>query len=189
MKLYSYIVTHDDGFAPNPFGGYLTLATCKPQIRRTAAVGDWLMGTGPKNGIGSTKLIYIAKISEVISVTEYGFLEKYKIKRPNSCGEKWSKRGDNIYFINLNGKWEQRKNPFHDFNDMGHDTGGKNVLICKDFWYFGSNALDIPIQYHNLIKSGPNCRANEGNPEVASFIKWIKSNPHGIIGSPTSMAH
>lgn len=40
MKLFSYIVTHDAGFAPNPFWGYCTLACCKPAIRRTANVGD-----------------------------------------------------------------------------------------------------------------------------------------------------
>nr|WP_269667332.1 hypothetical protein [Polaromonas naphthalenivorans] len=28
-------MTHDSGFAPNPFHGTLTLATCKPGIRRT----------------------------------------------------------------------------------------------------------------------------------------------------------
>ncbi|WP_198140678.1 Nmad2 family putative nucleotide modification protein [Polaromonas naphthalenivorans] len=30
-----YLMTHDSGFAPNPFHGTLTLATCKPGIRRT----------------------------------------------------------------------------------------------------------------------------------------------------------
>ena len=29
MRLFAYKMTHDTGFAPNPFWGYLTLATCK----------------------------------------------------------------------------------------------------------------------------------------------------------------
>ena len=33
-KGYSYIITRDYGFAPNPFGGVCTLATCKPKIRK-----------------------------------------------------------------------------------------------------------------------------------------------------------
>ena len=34
MKLYSYIVARDFGFAPNPFYGFCTLATCKPKIAK-----------------------------------------------------------------------------------------------------------------------------------------------------------
>lgn len=30
-KGYSYVVARDFGFAPNPFNGFLTLATCKPK--------------------------------------------------------------------------------------------------------------------------------------------------------------
>ena len=37
--LYSYVITRDYGFAPNPFGGICTLATCKPGIRNHAKVG------------------------------------------------------------------------------------------------------------------------------------------------------
>ena len=35
----------DYGFAPNPYFGYCTLATCKPVIRRCAGVGDWIAWT------------------------------------------------------------------------------------------------------------------------------------------------
>lgn len=39
-NLYAYAITRDLGFAPNPFHGFCTLATCKPGIRKTAKVGD-----------------------------------------------------------------------------------------------------------------------------------------------------
>src|SRR5262245_31415483 len=45
VRLYSYVVARDYGFAPNPFYGFCTLATCKPDIRRTADIGDWIVGT------------------------------------------------------------------------------------------------------------------------------------------------
>ena len=48
MTIYSYVVARDYGFAPNPFYGCCTLATCKPIIRRMAQVGDWVIGTGSK---------------------------------------------------------------------------------------------------------------------------------------------
>ena len=36
VRLYSYVFDHDYGFAPNPFHGVCTLATCKPSIREHA---------------------------------------------------------------------------------------------------------------------------------------------------------
>ena len=44
MRLFSYKMTHDSGFAPNPFGYTSTLATCKPQIRLHKSVDDWIAG-------------------------------------------------------------------------------------------------------------------------------------------------
>jgi hypothetical protein len=35
VRLFTYKMTHDSGFAPNPFYDILTLATCKPGIRKT----------------------------------------------------------------------------------------------------------------------------------------------------------
>jgi len=48
-RLYSYTIPIDDGAAPNPFWGTCTLAICKPAIRRTAKVGNWVVGLGSKN--------------------------------------------------------------------------------------------------------------------------------------------
>ena len=42
MRLFAYKMTHDTGFAPNPFWGCLTLATCKPKIRESKRPGDWV---------------------------------------------------------------------------------------------------------------------------------------------------
>ena len=63
MKLYSYVMKYDDGFAPNTTGEYLTLATCKPNIRRVAKVGDYVIGTGslPRGNQGN--LIYIMQVT------------------------------------------------------------------------------------------------------------------------------
>ena len=48
-RLYSYVLRFDDGAAPNPFWQTCTLAICKPAIRRTSRIGDWVIGTGSKN--------------------------------------------------------------------------------------------------------------------------------------------
>ena len=48
MKIHSYVIDHDLGFAPNPFYGVCTLAACKPRIRGHAKIGDYVIGTGSK---------------------------------------------------------------------------------------------------------------------------------------------
>ena len=43
-RIFRYVVRFDSGAAPNPFGGWCSLAICKPGIRRTAGVTDWIIG-------------------------------------------------------------------------------------------------------------------------------------------------
>jgi Nucleotide modification associated domain 2 len=54
FKVFSYVVQHDTGYAPNPYFGVCTLCRCKFRRSRTnsknivelADVGDWILGTG-----------------------------------------------------------------------------------------------------------------------------------------------
>lgn len=187
MNLYSYVVTHDYGFAPNPYGEVLTLATCKPDIRRTAQVGDWLMGTGSAGGVGQNKLVYLACISKIIPIVDYATAEEYKIKKPSKMKEPWSRRGDNIYRQNSSMAWTQLNNPFHGIDEMEHDLSGLNVLVCNDFWYFGKNAIEIPDEFSILIKKGPKYKKNTDLGEAVKFIKYVSAIPKGLHGSPSSL--
>ncbi len=188
LKLYSYVITHDYGFAPNPFGGKLTLATCKPKIRRNAKSGDhWIMGTGSKNSVGTNKLIFAGKISSVISLEEYGSSDLYKIKIPNKNGESWQKRGDNIYYKDENNCWLQRINPFHNQEHFDTDIAGENVIICEVFWYFGELAPIIPKEFISLIKVGTGHKNNVKNSVKLEFIEWLQNFPKGIQGQPSSL--
>jgi hypothetical protein len=78
-NLYSYIMRDDTGFAPH-FDErclYLSLACCKPQIRKTATENDWLVGFGgrelsKKSGRDMKgRLIYAAKISQILDFDSY----------------------------------------------------------------------------------------------------------------------
>ncbi len=75
MKLYSYIVTHDTGFSPNPFWGYCTLADCKPAIRRTAEVGDWIVGLSPKPT--GNRMVFAMQVDEILSYADYYHDERF----------------------------------------------------------------------------------------------------------------
>ena len=78
-RLFSYILVHDTGDAPCAEGGLLTLATCKPNIRRVAKPGDWIAGfhsisTRPqKAGWTPGRLIWIGQVSDAMSPGQYEF--------------------------------------------------------------------------------------------------------------------
>src|SRR5688572_11795221 len=74
MKLYSYCLRYDTGSAPNPYWGICTLVICKPAIRRTAEVGDWIVGLGSANSpIGdiSNDVVYAMKVTNKLTIKEY----------------------------------------------------------------------------------------------------------------------
>lgn len=183
MEIYSYVITHDSGFAPNPFGGFLTLATCKPKIRSSAKVGDIVVGTGSAKTVGNGKLVYAGIVSKVIPIEEYGIDKTYEIKRPSTKGEWWKKHGDNIYYRDGN-KWKQRRNLHHFEHDIRHDIDGRNVLICEEFWYYGADAIEIPSHLLIIVKKGPAHKRIQDKNLVQGFYRWLICNKKGICGNP-----
>ncbi len=102
FRLFSHKMTHDSGFAPNPFWGELTLATCKPQIRLYENPGDWIAGftSGELCGdrIGQEKLVYLMKVEQKLSIAQYFSRPRYENKIPNPQRPLHVHRvGDNIY--------------------------------------------------------------------------------------------
>ncbi len=106
MKLFSYVVARDFGFAPNPFYGFCTLATCKPEIRKQAQIGDWIVGTGSNQLNCLNKLIYVMRITDKITYNDYWHDSRYKCKKPIMNGSLKQMYGDNIYYKDYN-KWHQ----------------------------------------------------------------------------------
>jgi hypothetical protein len=94
--LFSYVVARDYGFAPNPFFGACTLATCKPNIRRAAKVDDWIVGTGSavNNKVGM--IVYAMRVTEIITFNQYWNDPRFQRKKPKLNGSKKQAFGDNI---------------------------------------------------------------------------------------------
>ena len=183
MKIYSYVITNDAGFAPNPFGGFLTLATCKPKIRAKISPGDLLFGTGSAAIVGNDKLVYAAIVHKVETLQNYGESEQYKIKIPSTRGEWWRKHGDNIYFI-VDDEWQWRRNIHHPITELAKDTSGENALICNVFWYFGRDAVSIPENLRAVVKRGPGSKITTDEKMVASIVEWLRGLPNGVNGTP-----
>ena len=189
MRLFSYVITHDTGFAPNPFGGLLTLATCKPKIRQVAQPGDWLVGTGSATAIGSDKVVYAARIREVLPIANYGEDPRFSFKIPTLKGEPWRRHGDNIYLLGPDGEWKQRTNLHHRKGDTVKDTDGRNALICEFFYYFGSEAPRLPDHLLGLVKRGPGHRCDAAPEQIDALVRWLAGFTPGVLGQPVMTAH
>jgi len=77
-----YVVDRDFGFAPNPFHGVCTLATCKPPIRKGAGVGDWVIGMGGSRLDATGRCIYALEVTKSVTFNEYWTRREFRDKRP-----------------------------------------------------------------------------------------------------------
>lgn len=159
MSLLSYVVRYDSGFAPNPFYGYCTLATCKPPIRQSAAVGDWILGCGSAaKGVNlGGRLVYAMRVTEALSTAEYWADPRFSSKKPQRRGSRKQSCGDNIYFPHLDGQSWGQLDSFHSRPDgtvnpdhVARDTGVQRILISDDYVYFGADAPKIPPALRDL---------------------------------------
>ena len=102
-RLYSYKMTNDSGFAPNPFSGILTLATCKASMRRSKKIGDWIAGftSGALCGdpVGAERLVYVMKVSQKIPIAEYHGDRRFRSKIPNQASRVPVRRKEPSRFI------------------------------------------------------------------------------------------
>ena len=200
--LYSYPITRDFGFAPNPFHGYCTLATCKPDIRKSAKIGDWVMGVG-----GSTlpsvkrKCIYLMKITDKLSFSQYWQDARFSLKKPVRNGSRVQMLGDNIYHRDENGDWIQ-EDSHHSKADgsinpinLRRDTGRcEQVLVSDNFLYFGTDAFPIDlesigyIRIRNVKKSDLNASEN-ARVLIETVANSNKSNWNQILADPCQFMH
>src|SRR5688572_590905 len=85
QRIYTYLLDHDLGFAPNPFHGWCTLAGCKPQIRRTARAGDWVVGITGRAGGRGNRVAYAMQVAVTLTIAEYWRDKRFRAKRPREA--------------------------------------------------------------------------------------------------------
>jgi len=179
-KLYSYVVTHDTGFAPNPFFGHCTLACCKPEIRRTAQIGDWVVGLTPK--ADGNRVVYFMQIDEILeSFDLYWNDRRFATKKPRYDAAVELKCGDNIYELQGSGEYRQHRSMHshqqgegEDPEKKAHDLGGIRVLVSETFAYFGAMAIALPPELDSLIV---------GRAHKCRFPDEVKAEFRRFVGS------
>jgi len=197
MQLFSYIVARDFGFAPNPFYGRCTLATCKPRIRAAASIGDWVMGTGAKTNYQlDGHLLFAMQVDETLDFDSYWQDPRFRCKRPVLNGSLKQLYGDNIYHRRA-GRWIQadshhsgkggEPNP----KNLEPDTNVNRVLLAQHFVYCGSAAIPIPSRFRPDSATAKDiCCSRQGHQKFTgelaeAVIDWIKSaDQWGLRGLP-----
>ena len=189
--LWSYCIPYDDGAAPNPYWGVCTLAICKPAIRRTAQVGDWVVGTGSKQSpIGdiSGMVVYAMRVSQTLTMAEYDVLTRRTLTQKVPV---WTHRdhrrrlGDSIYDFETDPPTQRLG--VHPEGYRSTDLSGLKVLLSDHFYYFGDNPQPLPDELLPIVRQGQGHQSLMNAPYVDAFTVWIASlglPPNAPRGKP-----
>ena len=158
MKLYSYIVVSDNGYAPNPTDGFCTLAYCKPEVRWFADPGDYVVGLAGakyrKRVATDWPIIYAMRVTGVCSFEEFELEERY------------------------------RGHLYSDWNAREEEAKTNRVLISNDFVYWGGDGPPLAEGLTDLIV-GRGYKCNFPPEVVRAFVQWFEGQEErGCLGTP-----
>jgi hypothetical protein len=177
-RIFRYVVRYDAGVAPRPFDGYCSLAICKPRIRASADVGDWIIGFRTRS---PGDVIYVMRVEEVLGFPEYWADKRFRNRRPGATSTP-----DNFYRPTHDGRLEQIPNHVHDVTETATDLSGRSVLLSQVFWYFGNTSPMIPAELVRLIHTGIGHAVDKGRrlDDVKHLANWLAAWPMGLNGNP-----
>ena len=124
--------------------------------------------------------MYLARISDRIPIAQYW--NDYPQKHPDKAKGKDDPAyyGDNIYKPDDASSlgFKRVESCFHcKESDLPHDVGGKNVIICKEFYYFSAeNALKIPDEIRcdfNTVQRG--YKRFQGEERINRFVDFVRN--------------
>lgn len=196
-RLFSYVVARDYGFAPNPFHGVCTLATCKPKIRQHAAIGDWIAGIAALGDKRKPTLVYVMQVDSALTFEEYWALPEFQSKKPSRTGSVKQALGDNIYSRASDASTWQQIDSHHSFADgspnprnIANDTQTNRILIGRRFAYWGSEGPLIPKEFLGM-NGQPTMTLTRGYKNqfpadfVNAFVNWFEERAEqGYMGKP-----
>ena len=192
MTVFSYVIEHDLGFAPNPFHGICTLACCKPRIRKKAELGDYILGMGAVKPKLGGHLTYWMRVDEILTFDTYWEDRRFRRKKPTMSGTTYLRYGDNIYHRS-GGKEFHQEDSFHSLEDGSISLGDlkrdtkttEKVLVGHSFAYWGRSGIKLPDELSCFAISGPGHKSEFTTEQVNGFLEWLSHHPErGYLGEP-----
>src|SRR6266481_3668348 len=94
MRVHTYVIATDAGSAPNYGPPFVTLAVCKPRIRRKAAIGDLVLAFAGRqvNPSEPHSVVWAGIVAEKMSFADYWSDRRFAGKKPGR-----SRLSDNFY--------------------------------------------------------------------------------------------
>lgn len=181
MKLYTYCLRYDYGSAPNPYWGICTLVICKPVIRRTAEVGDWVVGfcsASFENSKYPRHIVYAMQVTDKMMLKEYDAFcqQNYPGKIPIWGSRDYRRRvGDCIYDFSSGDDDPILRDGVHNEANRERDLNGYYALISNHFYYFGDKPRKLPLNLEPIVHKTPGHKSNANADYVNEFIEWIKN--------------
>jgi len=175
MEIWTYVITNDDGSAPNYEAPATTLAICKPRIRANAKEGDVVLAFcgATLNRQRPHSVCWAGVISEKMRLGDYWNDKRFACKKPSR-----SDVSDNIYRPSTGGKLVQVKNKPHGHDQIKRDKSGKNVLVFGKRWHFGNNGPTLPEKFglRMLLNARRGHRRRQiRNEEWRKLRRWLNS--------------
>lgn len=171
-RYFVYKMTTDNGGAPCVANGLLTLAICKPAIRSSGEICDWIYGFGGKELKG--RLIYIAEVNYKLSNGAYYRSRKYA-KRPD-CIYRYDVK-DESFVRKVNALYHKgTENLKRDLGDYPIYSRA-NVLLSCNFRYFGNSGktlLEMKREYPDLKRLLDNLRRGHRVRHDAKIVKELE---------------
>jgi hypothetical protein len=189
-KVYLYKLIADNGGAPCVADQLLSLAICKPIIRKVAKEGSWIFGFAAdalKTTHQENRLIYVAKVTKAVLGPEY-----------YGEGSVYVDRGDCIYRWSA-GKYQWRAGAAHHKGGLAlsHDLGTEQdgfdrarVLLSDYYRYFGVRGPTLSAQHCDPLRLllGRLTQGHRVNLGVAerNALELLVTQAFGMTGEPSN---
>jgi len=190
-KIYFYKLTCDDNGAPCVQDGLLSLAICKPMIRKKAQPEDLIFGFAANSLRADNRLLYIARITGKVRNGDY-YVDKRFAGRPDCiyerCGSRFVQRAGALY----------HGSPA----DLVHDLGGHpdypraHVLLSTDFRYFGARGTAeyksrFPLIREAVERLGRGQRVHHDQAlrnDLQALRRQVWQETHRMVAGPPTSA-
>lgn len=173
-RIFRYILATDAGMAPCAQDSLVTLATCKPQIRASAAVGDWVLGFAPAP-LPLGLLAWAGRVTETLTIGEYE--RRYRGRR------------DAVYREESDGTFRRLRPDYHPEPDAIRKDLAAVVLVFDPAasWYFGRVLRELPPELMHLAAAGRGHRVNGSkSDDAAALERWLSSQSSEAQPAPNS---
>lgn len=191
-SVYLYAISHDLGFAPNPFGGVCTLACCKPNIRERAKHGDWIVGLTGTKLAPAMRCVFAMIVTGDMTFDAYWDHPEFRFRRPKRNGSDKKLVGDNIYHRKTAQEPWAQEDSVHSLSDgsqcplnTAHDTRVNRILLSTRFIYFGLAAPSLPAEVRDAMEYKRNARDYRrfDIDGAAPILSWLKPQMDAHAGA------